>query len=101
MKFLSPLSCLVRLLSVGPSFAGGPWYVAPGGLDANDCLSPATPCASINAAIGKSASGDIVNVAVGTYTGSGDEGVRLDKGRIEWGDPAFGERVLLSGAVSE
>jgi hypothetical protein len=53
--------------------------VAPGGLDANDCLSPATPCATINAAIGKSASGDTVYVAIGPYAGTGDEVVRLDR----------------------
>ena len=79
MKSLTLWSCLVCLLSVSASFAGGPWYVGPGGLDANDCLSPATPCGSISAAIGKYASGDTIRVAVGTYTGTGDEVVRLDR----------------------
>lgn len=48
--------------------AAGPWYVTPTGDDNNDCLSPDTPCVTINGAIGKAASGDTINVAMGTYT---------------------------------
>ena len=61
--------------------AAGPWYVAPGGDDiANDCLSPLTPCATINATIGKTSSGDTIYVAIGTYTNStGSEVVLIDK----------------------
>ena len=53
-----------------PVRAAGPWYVAPGGADGNNCLSPATACATINAALAKAASGDTINLAVGTYTSS-------------------------------
>ena len=61
--------------------AAGPWYVTPGGSDSNDCLSPATACASINGALNKPGFvvGDTVRVAVGTYTGAGSEVVMLDK----------------------
>ncbi len=48
------------------------WYVAPGGNDGNDCLSPVTPCATINGALQKPgqslAPGDTIRVAVGVYT---------------------------------
>ena len=43
------------------------WYVSTSGNDANDCLSPATACATINAAITKAADEDLVFVAEGTY----------------------------------
>ncbi len=42
---------------------GGPWYADPAGNDANDCLSPATACATIQAAIDKADPGGIVMVA--------------------------------------
>ncbi len=57
----------------------GPWYVAPDGDDGDDCLSTTTPCATINGAIGKAGSGDTIYVAVGTYTGGGDEVVLISK----------------------
>jgi Zn-dependent metalloprotease len=62
-----------------PAVAGTTWYVSNAGNDTNDCLSPATPCATINGAIGKAASGDTILVAVGTYTGSGSEVVAITK----------------------
>jgi hypothetical protein len=59
--------------------AAGPWYVTPTGDDNNDCLSPGTACATINGAIGKASSGDAVNVAAGTYTGTSSEVVLIDR----------------------
>jgi len=59
--------------------AAGPWYVTTAGDDNNDCLSPGTPCATINGAIGKATAGDTVNVAVGTYTGSSTEVVLINR----------------------
>ena len=65
-----------------PTRAAGPWYVAPGGNDADSCLSPAAPCATINGAIGKATSGDTIYVAAGTYTGMGYEVVLLDRSLV-------------------
>lgn len=59
--------------------AAGPWYVSTTGDDNNDCLSPNMPCATINGAIGKATNGDTINVAVGTYTSTGNEVVLIDK----------------------
>jgi len=59
------------------------WYVAVGGNDNNDCLSPATACASINGALGKPGigliAGDTILVATGVYTSTGTEVVLLNK----------------------
>lgn len=63
----------------GPAAAAGPWFVATTGDDANDCLSPATPCLTIDGAIGKAAAGDVVYVAVGVYTGSDFAIVNIDR----------------------
>lgn len=79
--------CFVLILIIGlltitapqPVHAAGPWYVATTGNDNNDCLSPATPCATVNGAIGKASGGDTVNVAEGMYTGSGNEVVLIDR----------------------
>lgn len=64
-----------------PTRAAGPWYVGPGGSDGATCLSPATRCASINGALNKAGfvAGDTIRVRVGTYTGSGNEVVLLNK----------------------
>jgi hypothetical protein len=59
--------------------AAGSWYVSTGGDDNNDCLSPGTPCATVNAAIAKASAGDTVLVASGIYTGTGAEVVLIDK----------------------
>ncbi len=56
------LSLLINTATYSPAYAAGPWYVAPGGNDDNDCLSPATPCATIKGAIGKASPGDTVKV---------------------------------------
>ncbi len=58
------------------------WYISPSGNDSNDCLSPATTCATLTGPLGKTGffAGDTVVVASGTYTGTGNEVVLLDKG---------------------
>ncbi len=43
------------------------WYVSPTGSDGSNCLTPGTACATINAAIGKAADGDTIEIAAGTY----------------------------------
>jgi hypothetical protein len=64
------LTLVLGLVSLGgrTAHAAGPWYVnSTTGNDANDCLTPATACLTINAAIGKASAGDTINVAAGTY----------------------------------
>jgi hypothetical protein len=43
------------------------WYVATDGDDLNDCQSPATACLTITEAVWRAGSGDVVNIAGGTY----------------------------------
>lgn len=50
------------------ALAAGPWYVdAAGGYDGNDCLSPASACATVAAAIALASSGDTIHIASGIY----------------------------------
>jgi hypothetical protein len=44
--------------------------VAPGGDDTDDCLSPATACATIGAAVTKANDDDTIQIAAGTYNES-------------------------------
>ena len=72
------IGCVIWMAALSSSitYAAGVWYVAPEGNDANNCMSPATACATINGALFKPsfAAGDVVRVATGTYTRDvGDE----------------------------
>jgi hypothetical protein len=61
------------LLTVGENWAARAFtsrFVSPFGDDmmgANDCSSPDTPCKTINNAISQSMSGDLIELAPGTY----------------------------------
>jgi hypothetical protein len=44
------------------------YYVAKTGNDSNNCFVPEFPCLTINGAIGKAANGELIRVAIGTYT---------------------------------
>ncbi len=71
----------VFLLSFGPVQAAGTWYVAPGGRDSNTCTAKTTPCATIGGVLNKTGfvAGNTINVAAGTYTGTGDQVVLFNK----------------------
>jgi hypothetical protein len=65
--------------SSGRAAAGATWYVAATGADTNSCAAPASPCATLNGAVGRAADGDTIEVATDTYTGTGGEVVLVDK----------------------
>jgi HYR domain-containing protein len=68
------------LMAMAPAAFANTWYVATTGNDTSDCLSPATACATIPAPLAKPGfvPGDTVRVAVGTYTGTGNEVVDVE-----------------------
>jgi uncharacterized repeat protein (TIGR01451 family) len=79
---LCAVAVAALLLIVGrPARAAGPWYVAPGGDDGNDCQSPGAACATIDGALAKPGFviSDTILAATGTYTGTDSEVVLLDK----------------------
>jgi hypothetical protein len=93
-SILLPLAIVFGILftQATPAFAhrddstsaldGVTWYVATTGDNINnDCLSPSTPCATINGAITRTTNGDTVLVAEGiyTYTGTGSMVVDVTK----------------------
>jgi Right handed beta helix region len=47
--------------------AASDWYVATTGSDLNTCMTVATPCMTIQAAINKASAGDVIHVAAGLY----------------------------------
>lgn len=49
------------------ALGGQSLYVSTTGNDADDCLSPANPCRTVQGAISKASSGDVVNIAAGVY----------------------------------
>jgi hypothetical protein len=80
MKFknLTVFSFLALTLILGLMIFGGQrthaasdWYVSTTGNDANDCMSPATACLTLQAAIDRASNGDTVNVEAGIYPYAG------------------------------
>jgi|GEM_PF-6553190 len=80
MVFVSVLLLAFGSLGVTPAYAAAStWYVAPTGNDSNPCSDAGSPCLTINGALGKAADGDVINVAMGTYTGTGVAVVTINK----------------------
>jgi hypothetical protein len=93
------LICLLLGLSISsPAAASSSLYVKVGGSDANDCLSPSTACATINAALGKAAEGDTILVTADKYYGYGGDVVYITKDIVLSGgwDQAFTTRTGFS-----
>jgi uncharacterized repeat protein (TIGR01451 family) len=86
-SFRLPLPLAAGLIAIACALVGqgqalaatAVWYVSPGGNDSNSCAAATAPCLTINGAISKASAGDTVDVAVGTYTGSGTNVVAIDK----------------------
>jgi len=68
LRIFSILS-FVLLLAVSPALAGGPWFVATDGNDANNGLASDNAHAflTIQHAIGQASSGDVINIGAGTF----------------------------------
>ena len=87
-KFTKLILILILLLPGGQVFAArqqagaNAWYVSPAGSDANSCLTPAEPCATLKGVVGKAAGGDTIKAAAGIYTGLNWEVVRVEKSLV-------------------
>ena len=68
-------------------FIDTPWYAATQGSDGNDCQTPVTPCATVAGVLGKTGfvEGAAILLGDGTYTGTGSEVIRFNKGARVWG----------------
>jgi hypothetical protein len=68
-------------MGITPAYAqsGATWYVTPTGDNSASCAAPDAPCLTINAALGKAAAGDTIEVAIGTYMDTGTEVVLIGK----------------------
>jgi hypothetical protein len=73
------LAAVILSSGISHASAASTFYVAKSGNNANDCLSPATPCYTINDALGKAVAGDTIEVTAETYTGSEENVVVIDK----------------------
>jgi len=84
------------------------WYVATTGNDANSCTTSADPCRTINAAVGRTTSGDTVRIGAGTFneniiqinTNLVFAGAGITQTVIDAGGHGSAVGVLLSTVVS-
>jgi hypothetical protein len=96
------LSLAISLMVFGvvTTRAASTWYAANTGNDANDCLSPATACQTIQAAVNKATAGDTVNVAAGVYNENVSIPTPLTLNGAKAGVP-FGTRTFGSASESK
>lgn len=86
-----------RLPTATPTATGVPssvLYVSKTGDDANDCLSEATACLTINAAIEKAADGAAIHIGPGTYEENDVHG-------LDAAAAIYGKSLSLYGAASD
>ena len=70
--------------AVNFALANASWYVSPSGRDTNSCSSSVSPCLTIGGGMAKPGfvSGDAILIATGTYQGTGQEVLTLEKSAI-------------------
>src|SRR3954453_9268089 len=93
------LAVSLMVFGVAVTHAASTWYVANTGNDANDCLSAATACQTIQAAVNKATAGDTVNVAAGVYNEDVSIPTALTLNGAKAG-VAFGARTFGSASES-
>ncbi|HLO33505.1 MAG TPA: choice-of-anchor Q domain-containing protein [Anaerolineales bacterium] len=85
--------------------AAATWYVAPTGSDSNLCYASNSPCRTLNGAITKAGTGDVIKVTTGTYTNPASNVAVINKGLTLSGgwDSAFaiqgGASIIDGGGV--
>jgi nitrous oxidase accessory protein NosD len=62
------VSELTAPIAIATTSAPSTWYAATDGVVGNDCASPATPCPTIQMALGRAGPGEVIHIAPGTYT---------------------------------
>lgn len=70
---------LILVIAIGAQ-ADGIRRVAPSGMDRPGCGTPEAPCQTIQSAIDQAVSGDVIQLAYGTYTSTGAQVAELDFG---------------------
>ena len=86
VAFLCLAALGATLLRGAPVKALGDRYVNPAGADSGDCSNIATPCLTIAYAVAQAAAGDTIHIAAGTYTGTGNQHVVIEKALVLDGD---------------
>jgi hypothetical protein len=91
---LLALFWLTGVLEVSRAAPASIWYVdAEMGSDGDDCQTPASPCATVGAAVGRAAAGDTIRVASGVYS----ENLELQSLTLIGAGP---DSTILDGAQS-
>jgi Thrombospondin type 3 repeat len=75
-------------------------FVDDSGSDANGCLSPADPCATVGAAIAKAGTGDTVHVGGGSYSETVQLGDLKSLVRDDFASPSTSGEAILDGGAA-
>jgi hypothetical protein len=82
------------IFGLGVTAEAATWFVASNGNDSNACTSSSSPCLSVNGAYQKSAAGDTIQLAAGTY-GAQTVNTRGALSSFVTAQPASGATVTL------